>query len=187
MILWLALLLLQLPSQGQPRDASPSGSVRGRVLDSGTGAPVAGAILQIHAPGGQPLKRVETSANGDFQLADLPRGAWLTVTPPPLQATHIPRLVQPDLSTRSEVVIHLDPALAVEGRVVNEYDGGRAGGCRTARTSRGRRHSSRLAPACHRRSRTVPVVRPRGRKVSRVRGSGAAWWCIDVWEGVPPR
>ena len=123
MILWLLVLLLQVPSSVPPRDASPGSSVRGRVLDSITGAPIAGAIVEIHVTGGEALKRVEAAANGEFQLADVPRGAWLAVTPPPLQATHIPRVLQPDLSGESpELVVPLDPALAIDGRVVDESD-----------------------------------------------------------------
>ncbi len=123
MILWLMLLLLQVPSAVPPRDASPGSSIRGRVLDTVTGAPVAGAIVEIHVTGGEALKRVEAAANGEFQLTDMPRGAWLAVTPPPLQATHVPQVFQPELSgDRTEVVVHLDPALALDGRVVDEYD-----------------------------------------------------------------
>jgi Carboxypeptidase regulatory-like domain len=122
-ILWLLLLLLQLPSAVPPRDAGPGANVRGRVLDGITGAPIAGAIVEILVAGGEAKNRVEASASGEFLLHSVPRGAWLAVTPPPLQATHVPQAIQPDLSgDKSEVVVRLDPALAVDGRVVNEYD-----------------------------------------------------------------
>ena len=127
-ILWLALLAPAAAAAGATAGTRlPRVSVRGRVLDSLTGAPIAGAIVETSMAGGQPLKRIEAAANGDFQLRrPAPRRLADRDSPTASGDAH-PTRVQPDPSTRADVVIHLEPALAFAGRVVNEYDEAMAG------------------------------------------------------------
>jgi len=67
-LLVLSLVLLQAPAV-PPRDAGEAISVRGRVLDSATGAPLPGAIIAVVTAQGEaaPL-RAEAAEDGAFQL-----------------------------------------------------------------------------------------------------------------------
>lgn len=118
-LLIFTLVLLQVP-----RDAAPNVALNGRVIDSVSGRPVSGAIVEILPPGGSvATRRVEASESGEFQFRDPPPpGARVSVSPPPMQATHVPRLVPMDGLDGPELVVRLDPALAIDGRVVDEFD-----------------------------------------------------------------
>ena len=118
-LFFLTLILLQVP-----RDAAPNVALHGRVIDSVSGRPIGGAIVEILPPGGSvPLRKVEASESGEFQFRDPPPPAGrLSVSPPPMQATHISRIVPSDGFNGPELVVRLDPALAIEGRVVDEFD-----------------------------------------------------------------
>ena len=115
----LALVLLQVP-----RDAAPGFALNGRVIDSISGRPIAGAIVEILPPGGSVATRsLEASEKGEFQWRDPPPpGARLSVSPPPMQANYVPRIVPSDRFTGPELIVRLDPALAIEGRVIDEFD-----------------------------------------------------------------
>ena len=115
----LALVLSQVP-----RDAAPSAALQGRVIDSISGRPIAGAIVEVLPPGGSvATRRVEASDTGEFQFRDPPPpGGRLSVSPPPMQATHISRIVTWDAVSGPELILRLEPALVIEGRLVDEFD-----------------------------------------------------------------
>ena len=123
--MWLVLALLL--SQGlppQPRDAAATVSVRGRVLDGVSNDPVAGALITVWSTTpGVAAVHVEAAPDGSFELRNLPPSARLSVGPPPMQATHVPRVLLLDrVIDKREVIVHLDRALAVDGRLLDEHD-----------------------------------------------------------------
>lgn len=85
-MLLLTLSVLTLLAQAQlPATPPPSALIVGRVVDAGTGSPIAGAIVQINGGGapivGQGLPRVMTNASGQFVVRGLRKGSvFLTVT-----------------------------------------------------------------------------------------------------------
>ena len=123
MVLVFILLLLQAPT-APPRDGASGVNLRGRVLDSLTGAPIAGAVVEIFTPANETHgAEVETAANGEFQLRNFPLGGRLAVGPPPMQPTHVPVIVVPQFSNDTpDLVVHLEPALVLSGQVVNQYN-----------------------------------------------------------------
>ena len=143
MLLVLALLLAQAAQQTPPRDTKPRPSVRmatiaGRVVDAETSSPIVGALVRV---GRMQLPvtemSVESGSGGQFEVRDLPEGTYsIVVSPPPLQATHLSHVVNDDFATLVAgvvkpsvelkagdvrgLVIRLERAAAVEGRVIGE-------------------------------------------------------------------
>ena len=148
MVFVLLLLLAQTPSQAPPRDTKPRPSARtatvaGRVLDAETGLPIVGARIHIGhiRAGGVPVS-VDSGGDGRFEARGLVEGGYrISVSPPPLQATHLSKIVAGDGSTlapgvpalelkpgevRDNLVIRLERAGAVDGRVIGDNGEGLA-------------------------------------------------------------
>ena len=145
------LSLLQTPVQSPPRDARPSltsgtGILRGVVVDEPTGAPIAGARVTVTSAGAGfdrrtgPAFMAETSASDDgrFEIVDLPAGEFVvTADPGEFRASHLRRVLghddrpgasfwRPSLElapgeVKADIKLALPRALAVEGRVIDEY------------------------------------------------------------------
>lgn len=95
--------------------------LRGKVVNSVTGEPVAYALVQIYAPG----QRVQfTASDGTFVFTDLPQGSYSPVARKPgfLNDQELPIPVQPALiQAQSEpVVLKLTPEAIIYGEVKNE-------------------------------------------------------------------
>ena len=120
-----ALLLFVFPPQ-EPSAAAANANarLRGRVVDATSGAPIPAAIVEIlPARIGEDTRRLLASATGEFELVEVSRGSRIAVAPPPLQATHVPRIVLANIdSTTRELVLQLEPALAIDGRVLDEFE-----------------------------------------------------------------
>ena len=130
--------------QAPPRDAKPRPPVRtatvaGRVVDAVTGSAIVGA--RVHLSRIEPPEisvGVESGGGGRFEARGLPEGGYrIFVSPPFLQATHVSMIVNNDRAAavagdvtpsvvlkpgeiRDDLVIRLDRAIAVDGRVVDE-------------------------------------------------------------------
>lgn len=145
----LFLSLLQTPVQSPPRDARPSltsgtGILRGIVVDEPTGAPIAGARVTIRAgsagfdalvPGFNAA--TTTDDTGSFEFAGLPAGKFtVSAGPGEFRSTHLsttlghegkdpvfglPSLELATGEVRKDVRVTLKRALALEGRVSNEF------------------------------------------------------------------
>ena len=139
----LALLLLQAP-QLPARDravaeAAGTGVIAGRVVDAETGEPIEDALVRLGTltrPTEMP--RRQTDARGGFRYEGLPPGDYiLAVEPPEHHATHVMQILNSDIAgimtgrvkpsvklqaggVREDVVVRLDRALAIDGRVVDE-------------------------------------------------------------------
>ena len=143
-VLLVALLLLQAPAQPPVRDSRPiaaagTASISGRVVDAETGEPVAGAMLQM-GPLRVGMRGTQTEADdrGQFAVTGLAAGDYIVVVmPPELHATHLPQFVNNDMAAimtsgpkasvqlkdgeRREIVVRLERALALDGRVLDEF------------------------------------------------------------------
>ncbi len=79
------------PAVAPPAAPAAGGEVSGLVTDT-VGRPVAGARVELVAPGGAGGRELRTEADGTFRFADLPPGDWrLTVT----ADRHAPRDLAP--------------------------------------------------------------------------------------------
>jgi hypothetical protein len=137
------LLLAQAPQQAPPRDAKPAvtatgGTIAGRVVDADTGAPIDGAVVSIVLvqSSGRPAP-VEADERGVFRVTELAAGDYrVTVSAPEHRPTHLSKVwnVDPNPTAslraslqlkageaRDDIVVRLDRALAIEGRVVDEF------------------------------------------------------------------
>lgn len=118
----------------QPAVPEPSGSIRGKVVDAGSGAALKKATVSIgtvHTHGKPPRREsTEADANGNFELTGLPAGVYA------LWAEHgqFPRARRPTVVTllddeqKKGVEIKLSPGGAITGRVTGE-DGQPLAGC----------------------------------------------------------
>ena len=149
-MLLLLLIALQAAAPAPPRDtrglpASGSAIVRGVVLDEQTGAPIAGARVTIRQRTGTPIvlpdpqifsAEATTGVDGSFQLTNLPAGEFvLFADGGDMRSSHLARVygqegpgpfTGPSLEltgneAKSGLRIALPRALAVEGRVLNEF------------------------------------------------------------------
>lgn len=115
---------LQIPSVSAQQTTPEPVEVRGRVVNSATGEPVAHALVQIYA-GGQ---RVQfTASDGTFVFNDLPPGSYSPVARKPgfFNDQELSRPMQPALmqAAQSEpVVLELTPEAIIYGEVKNEND-----------------------------------------------------------------
>ena len=137
------LACLLLPQQAPPRDTRPvprepraSGVIAGRVVDADTNAPISGAVVNVTRLGSTERPQpVETDGRGAFRVGDLPAGDYrITAGPAMYTATYLSRTfnVDPDAvgakpslqllarEARTDIVVRLERALAIEGRVVDE-------------------------------------------------------------------
>ena len=130
----IALVFLSLAQQAPPRDpkpapreAAPGSVLAGRVVDADTGTPIAGAIVNVtraQTPGR--LRAIEADDRGAFRITNLEAGDYrVTASPPAFKPTHVSAIYAPSLQlqardVREDIVIRLDRALAIEGRVVDE-------------------------------------------------------------------
>jgi len=146
LLLLLAASLVQAPAR-DPRARSLVGTatVRGQVIDRPTGAPVAGARVSLSArptsntpPNSDMFSAESTTADdGRFEFIGVPAGQYfLSAGSGELRAGHlhkvfgsnesVPFMGPPSLELaageeRSDITIALERALAIEGRVVNEF------------------------------------------------------------------
>ena len=143
MLVVFILLLAQAPQQAPPRDAKPGasvsgGTIAGRVVDADTEAPIDGAVVSISLMrGGDRPTPTEADERGMFQVTGLPPGDYrVTVSSPEHRPTHLSKVweVEPHLlassrpsvqlkpnEVRDDIVVRLERALAIEGRVVDEF------------------------------------------------------------------
>lgn len=113
---------LRIPCALAQQPSSELVELRGKVVNSVTGEPVGGALVQIYAPG----QRVQfTTSDGTFVFTDLPPGSYSPVARKPgffnEQELSIP--IQPMLiqSAQSEaVVLKLTPEAIIYGEIKNE-------------------------------------------------------------------
>ena len=146
LLLLLTASLVQAPAR-DPRARVLAGAaiVRGQVIDRPTGAPIAGARVTLSA---RPTSRTSrppelfsaqttTAHDGRFEFTGVPAGQYfLSAGPGELRAGHlhqvfgsnasVPFMGEPSLELaageeRSDITIALERALAIEGRVVNEF------------------------------------------------------------------
>ena len=142
-VIAIAFLLLSLAQQAQPRDpkpapreSAPGAVIAGRVVDAETQAPIAGAVVYISLMRStERPKPVETDGQGNFRMAGLAAGDYrVSVNPPEYKATHLAKTLNAEpgvlparpsvqlkaREVREDIVIRLDRALAIEGRVLDE-------------------------------------------------------------------
>ena len=141
-MVFLHLVLWALVAQQPPRDTKPSprpatGTIAGRVVDSETGAPIAGAIVSVTVMRStERPPQVEADDRGGFRLSGLAAGDYrIDASPAEHKPTHIYAVFNLDPLTssplkpslhlaagevRDDIVIRLERALAVEGRVLDE-------------------------------------------------------------------
>lgn len=116
--------IVQMPTV-QPRDGAvkPVGtaSIKGRVIDAATGAPVARARVRLGGPGGRPV--AITDAGGRFVFADLPAGPYSLMVE---KATYAPeRYPASGRSLRNSMrPLILQDGQALENLTVPLYRGG---------------------------------------------------------------
>ena len=106
----------------------PGAVINGRVLVSGTNAPVSGAMV-TRSPGGGRLTGVafgaaaRTDASGKFVLRGLRSGEISLIAVARGYASRTPTSVYVDIAeTRDDITIHLDAAYSISGFVVRAED-----------------------------------------------------------------
>lgn len=113
--------LLQVRSAPAQQTASELVELRGKVVNSVTGEPVAGALVQIYASG----RKVEfTASNGTFAFTDLPPGSYLPFARKPGffndQELSTPMRSSPMQAAQTEpIVLKLTPEAIIYGEVKN--------------------------------------------------------------------
>ena len=137
----LCLALAQLPARdSRAAAATGTASISGRVVDAESGEPIADAVVHIGMlTMGARTTAIETDERGGFTLAGLAAGDYmLLIRPPELHVTHLPAVLNNDVTAmmtprrkpsltlkdgeqRTDVVVRLERALAIEGQVVDEY------------------------------------------------------------------
>jgi protocatechuate 3,4-dioxygenase beta subunit len=139
MILLLPLLLAlgpQAPPSGDP-PSTGTAAVRGQVTDQETGVPIPRAAVTLRLMGRSPSAWVRqnlTDHEGRFDFRQLPAGSYeLTASPGEHRATHVHTtfgampsggfrsLMLKDGEVRANVALALPRALAVSGRVTDEF------------------------------------------------------------------
>ena len=148
LLLWL-ILAAAVHAQPPPRDppvfpVRQSAVLRGIVVDEPTGAPIAGAHLTLvrrgdtgRATAGSRSWEISAGDDGRFEFIELAPGAYvLMAAPGELRATHLHRTVGHEEDSpyvgapsfelkageaKADVRVALRRALAIEGRVVNEF------------------------------------------------------------------
>ena len=139
------LLLAQAAPPAQPRDtrssdASGTAMLAGRIVDAATRRPVPFARIEIMRLGAAaaPIS-VDSGDAGEFEVKGLAAGAYrIFVTPPELQATHLPHIVNGDFASavtgaarpsvelkageiKTGIEIRMERPAIVEGRVLDEH------------------------------------------------------------------
>ena len=142
MVFVLVLLLIQVAQQAPPRDTKPSPPSRGaviagRVVDADTGTPIPGAQVTIsRVRASERPTQLEADEHGSFRLNGLAPGDYrVGASAPEHRPTHVGRTLnfdpllhfpmRPSLhlkagEVREDIVLGLERALAIEGRVVDE-------------------------------------------------------------------
>src|SRR5215831_3276722 len=113
---------IQNPSALAEQAAPELVEVTGRVLNSVTGEPVAGALVQIYAP----ARKVQfTTADGSFAFSDLPPGSYSPVARKPgffndqeLSTPMLPQLIQ--ATQRESITLKLMPEAILYGEIKGE-------------------------------------------------------------------
>ena len=114
------ILLLFLTALQEPR-------LTGRVVDAISGAPIAEATVEIlPSRSGVEPRRLLAGPAGEFEFAATERTHRIAVGPPPLQATHVPRIIVADANTR-DLVVSLERTRAIDGRILDEFNEPMAG------------------------------------------------------------
>lgn len=118
------MMLLGLAAGQDP--APRPAQVKGRVVDSVTGAPLPRAIVSIRAVGGPgSMAQATTSGSGHFEFAALaPASYTVSATSGEFRVTHVlqetPKPIQLQHGETREITIAMRPALAISGRVVDD-------------------------------------------------------------------
>lgn len=86
--------------------APAPGSVAGQVTASGTGAPIAGATVNVAYAGGSPAGQTTTDGSGNYSVAGLFPGNYsVTASAPERQPTSKPAAVASDQTTTVDIVL----------------------------------------------------------------------------------
>ena len=142
MVFVLVLLLVAVAQQAPPRDTKPvpargGGVIAGRVVDADTGTPIPGAQVTItRMRASERPTQLEADEHGGFRLDGLAPGDYrVGASAPEHRPTHVGRTLnfdpllhlpmRPSLQlkageVREDIVLGLERALAIEGRVVDE-------------------------------------------------------------------
>ena len=127
-----SLLIFALAIQATPSD--PTATIRGRVTDAPTGAPIAKAIVVLNADTTKPAA-TRTDDDGRYEFAGLAPGTYrVSAEPPEYRVTHVrgdfADPAQPSQRNaialkageiRTRVDIPLRRSVAISGRVVDEW------------------------------------------------------------------
>jgi hypothetical protein len=129
---WLGVAAVALAAAQTPSPDTGRAVLIGRVLDAGTDAPVAGAVVSLspYTPvpartlsGGAQPRHVMTTADGDFLVRDLEPGRY-AITALAFgyeDATFPPNVVEVTITDRPvRVSVHLWKRAAISGRVVDD-------------------------------------------------------------------
>src|ERR1700758_2267090 len=112
---------LRIPCVLAQQTASEPVELRGKVVNSVTGEPVAGALVQIYA---SERKAQFTASDGTFAFADLPPGSYSPVARKPgfFNDQELSRTMPPPIqAARNEpMILKLTPEAIIYGEVKNE-------------------------------------------------------------------
>lgn len=137
----LFLLAVWLPVSAETEEAPsrksptvPGVTLRGRVVEHGTGEGLSGAYVNIRGKGFS--RQEETGADGSFSFTNVPSGYYtFTVIPPPDRIERYERRAEPRLTVTvgdtdvDGVLLELKRPASIDGRVL-EADGSPVGGAR---------------------------------------------------------
>ena len=119
-----ALLLVVGLQEPPAAQTNVNARVMGRVVDAASGVPIGGATIEmLPTRDGVEPQRLLAGAAGEFELVGVDHRTRIAVAPPPLQATHVQKIVHVSVTDGTrELVVHLERALAIDGRVLDEFE-----------------------------------------------------------------
>ena len=134
-VIAVVLALMTPQATVTPRTSPSQGTavVRGKVVDKQTGAPIARAVVSLRPTRNQETQQNLTNQQGMFEFRNLAAGEYeLRASAGEYRATHVPTALRPgsgemgtfvpliDGEKRDDIVVALQRALAISGRVTGE-------------------------------------------------------------------